>query len=177
MKPNLVRTVILAALLSLAIIAVNVSFLSRLIPVTYLPNLFVVLVIIVTLAHNNWIGVICIFIIGLFADISSGLLVGPWAAGFLLVYVVLSALADRVFVESLFSRFVVCGLCSALASLAFFALSLQVLPSIEDSLQLMLIQTISTALFGPIFFPLIQYVIGHRRSRTVEYPSILYGKR
>jgi|688.fasta_scaffold06265_6 rod shape-determining protein MreD len=90
-------------------------------PVVVLPQLMLLVVIGAAFSGSSVPGVISAFLLGILLDLSSAVLVGPWAGAFVAVYAGLALVSQRLFLESgLVAAFV--AFVAAIVAGTFFAL-------------------------------------------------------
>lgn len=90
-------------------------------PEFILPQLMLLVVIGAAFSGSSVPGVVAAFLLGLLLDLSSAVLVGPWAGAFVTVYAGLALISQRLFIESGLVAAVVAFVASIAAG-TFFAL-------------------------------------------------------
>ena len=153
---NKLRSVFLVLILSLVAIFAQGTLLKLFAPsATIVPNLLLLVVGFFAFYEVSIFGSILAFGMGLVLDLSSGVLLGPWAAAFVSVYGMLSALSQRLFVESFLASFVALFFSSLLASFVYLVLMLQFQPALSQRLSLswlMLVEAFMTGILAPAAF-------------------------
>ena len=112
-------------------------------------------------------GAVCAFLLGLMLDMSSGIVLGPWAGAYTALYLALTFLSQRLFVESIMVAMSTAALSNVFAGGLFLVLAFenQVL-SFDDVLTL-LGQGIASAFVVPLVFA----VLGRAWRRVGTLPA------
>lgn len=160
---------ITALLLGLAAILIQGCVFKILAADILVPNLVLLVVVYLAFLEPSTGGAFLAFILGLEFDLASGVLLGPWAGAFVLVYGLLVVLLERVLADSP----VVIPLAALFGSLVgtitylllFFELDLE---PVGGQLWRVCKVTLLTALLAPLAFRILQYVLpsGDRRYRV-----------
>lgn len=99
------------------------------------------------------IGGVCgAFALGLLLDLTSATLVGPWAGAFVCVFVVVSLLSQRLFVESMLVAIITTALCTLLAGAVYLLLAFEYQALSFTDLSVLGGQAVASALFTPVVF-------------------------
>lgn len=140
-----------------SLVAVSLPWASILIP-----NIALVLVVYLGFHDATILGVVLTFLLGTITDLSSGYVLGRWAAGFLIVFGIISALSQRLFVESGIAVVVISGVGVLLANVVYGALSIDSLPDSGRMIVSILGEVLATALLAPFLFRLFRYALEPR---------------
>ncbi len=89
------------------------------------PNLLLTVVAYLAFHDPSLHGLLISFFLGLCLDLGSGVLVGPWAGGFVVVFIILSSMTQRIFVDSPLTAFTAVLIGSVIAQVVFVVLSMQ----------------------------------------------------
>jgi rod shape-determining protein MreD len=122
-----------------------------------LPEWFVpqgVLVCVVFLAFYEFslVGVVLAFLLGLLLDLSSGVLLGPWAGAYVIVYAMFAFLSQRLFVESVVVAMSVVALATVLAGTVFLLLAFEYQAVTREDMVMLGGQAVASALVAPFVF-------------------------
>lgn len=131
----------------------------------FVPHLLLLLAILVAFLQPNIFGVVNCFILGLLADFSSVVLIGPWAAAFVVVFVIVSLFSQKLFYESGLTSFVVVFIMTIVASSIYLVLELQFKKIDSSVFQLssaLLLEAFVTACFAPLLFPVLGRFLNNR---------------
>jgi rod shape-determining protein MreD len=126
------------------------------------PNFVLILVSFLAFYEVSVLGTIIAFILGAQMDLASGLLLGPWCAGFVAVFGMLSSLSQRLFVESPVASFLAVFFASLLASFVYLILVLQFEPAGAQHFTfslLLLLEAGLTALLAPVVFKMLKWLM------------------
>lgn len=113
-----------------------------------------VLVCVVFLAFYEFslAGVALAFFLGLLLDLSSGVLLGPWAGSYVIVYSVFAFLSQRLFVESAVVAMAVVAIATVLAGVAFLLLAFEYQAVGREDLVMLGGQAVASAFIAPLVF-------------------------
>ena len=142
-------------------------------PVLALPQLMLLVVIGAAFSGSSVPGVVSAFFLGILLDLSSAVLVGPWAGAFVTVYAGLALVSQRLFLESgLVAAFV--AFVAAVVSGTFFALLSpnSDLAALEHVVQIFA-QAAVTALFAPWVVAVVAKTGQRRMAGSVRNSSSL----
>lgn len=142
------------------------AFLKSIFPNHLVPNLLLDLVVFLGFYEANSFGAVLTFLLGIEFDICSGTLLGPWAASFLVVYAVLSSVAQRVFVESSLAIFVAVFISSLASNVTYLVLLYEFKPVETNIISVSLIEALFTALMALPFFRLLRPLLVRRGHGT-----------
>lgn len=160
---NRLRGIAVAAIVSFVAIFIQGTLLKLIAPGSMVvPNMLLLLVGFLAFYEVSIFGAVLSFCIGLTLDLSSGLLLGPWGAAFVSVYGMLSALSQRLFVESPLASFVAMFFSSILASFVYLVIVLQFQPLVSHKLSfswLLLVEAIFTAVLAPFAFWALRWAL------------------
>jgi rod shape-determining protein MreD len=131
----------------------------------FVPHLLLIISVLIAFLQPNSFGAVCCFLLGLLADFSSVVLIGPWAAAFVVVFFVVSIFSQKLFYDSGFTAFVVVFVMTLLASSIYLGLELQfkkIDTSIFDLSSSLLLEAFISACFAPLIFPVIGAFLSRR---------------
>lgn len=132
--------------------------LHSLLPVYLIPNFLLIAVVFLGFYEVSVLGVVLAFLCGLIFDLFSGTLIGPWSGSFVFVYALLALFAQRLFTRSRSTVMLSVFLANVIATALYFALLYQ-FQSIEGRLfSISLIESLSSALFAPLVFALLNRI-------------------
>lgn len=135
------------------------------------PHLLLLLAVLIAFIEPNPFGAIVCFLLGLLSDFASVVLIGPWAAAFVVVFLVVSFFSQKLFYESGVTSFVVVFLSSLVASVVYLSLELQ-FKSIDTSVLMLswslLLEAIVTGCIAPLLFPFIGSFLQGKSSSNVR---------
>jgi len=135
----------------------------------FVPNLLVIFVVYLSFYRVSPAGVIVSFILGLILDFSSGLVLGPWAASFVVVFCTLAVLSDRIFVESHLAALVMVFLATIASDLIYFFLSIESPLTYGQMIRSALATALTTAIFAWPVLGFLRRVFGKSRSRVSSF--------
>lgn len=166
MSTSFLHKFALPLLLALVGIFIQGSLLRYLLPDFAIPNLLLILVVFLGFFEISPIGAILAFLIGAFLDLSSGVLLGPSAGSYTLIFGALAALSTRLFVESGFAVAVTVFLCSIFGNLVYLLLVSQFSPSAGRSFGLLFGEAFTSALLAPVIFIFLKRILTPKRERS-----------
>lgn len=128
------------------------------------PNLLIILVVFLAFHEFTVLGAFLAFLLGLEYDLgtSTGVL-GPWAASFIAVFVLIGVLSQRIFSESAFSVAIASALGAGLSALAYHLVHFKVSTQLPSSPKTILLEALFTALLAPFLFSRVKGMMGLRR--------------
>jgi rod shape-determining protein MreD len=127
------------------------------------PNLPLILVVFLGFFDATVVGALIAFVVGLLVDFFSGVLLGPTAASFVVVFGIL-AISTKLFIDSALASAIAVFFCTLLSSLIYAALSGQFSSEITRSFGGLLLEALFTALLAPVFFPIFKrYILVRER--------------
>jgi cell shape-determining protein MreD len=95
------------------------------------------------------------FMLGLLVDMSSGVLLGPWAGSYVVVYSIFVFLSQRLFVESAFVAMAVVALATVISGVVFLLLAFEYQAVTREDLIMLAGQAVASALVAPLVFRLL----------------------
>ena len=122
----MIRRISLTLLFGLLSILIQGTLIKALFPGAVVPGLLLVLVVFLAFFETSVLGVILAFLLGIEYDMCSGLMIGPWAGAFVVVFGVVASLSQRIFVESPVAVMVTVFLSSLFSNFVFLLIVLQV---------------------------------------------------
>jgi len=133
------------------------------------PNLSVAVVAFLAFHEVSLLGVALSFFLGLIFDLSSGVLLGPWAGAYVVVFALLSSLTQRVFTDSPLTAFIAVLIGSLVAQGVYLAMVLQFrtaeLASVSSGVTIVL-EALLSAFCAPLCFGLLKR-LGFATSKRV----------
>jgi rod shape-determining protein MreD len=137
-------------------------------PPYLIPQLVLLVVIQSAFAQGNVVGVCVAFLLGLVVDVSSAVLIGPWAGAFVTVYAALTMLSRGFFVDSTFVTMIMSCVSTVVAGVFFsFVSPHSNLTSVSD-VGTLFGHAITTALIAP-------WLLGRFASMTERRSSAFGG--
>ena len=131
----------------------------------FVPHLLLMLAVLVAFIEPNTFGAIMCFLLGLLSDFSSVVLIGPWSAAFVVVFLGVSYFSQKLFYESGITSFVEVFLSSLLASTVYLSLELQfkqIDASVFSLSWSLLLEALVTACTAPLLFPFVGPILQTR---------------
>jgi rod shape-determining protein MreD len=122
------------------------------------PDFIVIVVVFLGLRDRNLSGLLASFCLGLLGDFASGVYLGPFAGGCVLVFSVSAVIAQRVYAERTLAIVIICFCCSVIKSLYYLSvLSIYVSADVftASSGGMMIFEALITALVAPIVFKIL----------------------
>ena len=116
------------------------------------PNLSLALVLYLAFYEVSAIGAVLAFLVGLQLDLFSGMIIGPAAASFVLIYGLIACFAQRIFVESNLSVFFAALFSSLASSSIYVGLTIGNSRDLSDVIGSIITESIYTALLSPLVF-------------------------
>lgn len=114
------------------------------------PNLLMLLVVFVAFTEPTPLGACVAFGIGLLLDLSTGVLLGPWASAFIVLFGVLASLSQHLFVDSWFATAIVAFGASVVTSGLYLVLLYQFKPTSQQLVSSLFLEGLLTAVIaGP----------------------------
>lgn len=121
-------------------------------PEWLLPQGVLVCVVFLAFYEFSLAGVVLAFLLGLLLDLNSGVLLGPWAGAYVVVYATFAFLSQRLFVESALVKMCVVALATVLAGTVFLLLAFEYQAVTREDLVMLVGQAIASALVAPVLF-------------------------
>lgn len=148
--------------LGLISILVQGTVFKSVIPGFFAPNLLLVLLVYIAFYEVSAFGAVLAFLLGLEFDVHLGMLLGPWAGSFVLVFGILALLSQRIFVQSSLVVFIAV-LVSCLGSNIFYlGLRYPFIPVGWEAVSTVVYEGLLTAVLSPFLFPLLRKIIPKR---------------
>jgi cell shape-determining protein MreD len=97
-------------------------------------------------------GAVCTFLLGLLLDMSSGIILGPWAGAYTISYFVLVIISQRLFVESIMVAITTVFLCTIFTGGIFLALAFEYQALSRGDIYTLLGQGLTSACVTPAVF-------------------------
>jgi rod shape-determining protein MreD len=119
-------------------------------PTWVLPQGLVTCVVFLAFYDCSVLGVATAFLLGILLDLTSATLVGPWAAAFVAVYLGLTFLSQRLFVESPLVAMMVTGVSMMVAGSIYLLLAFEYQAISGGDLATLLGQALASALVSPL---------------------------
>lgn len=155
MEFKFLRNILLVLLAGLVAILLQSTSLRIFGPSFVVPNLLVCLVVFLAFYDGRILGAVLSFLLGLELDCSSGILLGPAAGAFVVVYAFITVLSSRIFVESPLSIMIVTFGASVLSSLLIFLVGLEGPANVGPLFWRLILEATISAILAPLLFSLI----------------------
>ena len=156
-------------LMALALVAIFIqgSLLRFALPSFFVPNLLLVIVVFLGFYEVTPAGASIVFLLGLEADLCSGVLLGPSAAAFAATFGILASFSSRLFVES--SIAIAIGVFGAalVSNVIYLSLLYEFSDAVRHSFLAIANDALVTAIVAPFFFPLLKRLLLPRRERPM----------
>jgi rod shape-determining protein MreD len=134
----------------------------------FIPQFLVIFVVYLSFAEANAFGCAISFAVGLLLDLSSAVLVGPWAGSFVVIFCVLALLSRRLFIDSGLAAMVITFASVVCANILFSLFGDEYPVLTWEYPQKVLGQALSTALISPI---LLGFMSRRWRRANSAYPG------
>lgn len=128
-------------------------------PTMTIPNLFLVLVVFIGFFEPSTLGALLAFMVGLLFDLFSRGLLGPHASAYVVVFGIVAALSQRIFVDSRLAVFLTVLLASLIGNVVYLIVLsefVQVESLVTMLLRGALWEAFLTALLAPFLFVLLR---------------------
>jgi len=122
------------------------------VPMWFVPQGVLVCVVFLAFYEFSVAGVVMAFLLGLLLDLHSGVLLGPWAGSYLIVYATFAFLSQRLFVESPIVAMSVVALGTLLSGVVFVILAFEYQTVTQGGLMMLGGQAVASALIAPLVF-------------------------
>ena len=165
---NPIRLCLVTIFVSLGGLALESSLAAIGLPLAFVPELPLVMVLFVSFYESSPLGALLAFVAGLIVDISGGQLLGPWAGSFVLCFGMLSLVSDRVFIESNFSLMTFSGAFVIVSHVLFLLISFDPLSQLSSEWLILLGKAVATAVLAPLVFPLIAHLLSFSRVEAMR---------
>lgn len=166
----MIRALLLYGLVFFAGLFFQGSVISSTLPQAILPDILVVLQVYISLKHRNVRGLFGVYLLGLLADMATGVYLGPNAAAAILIFATAGLLANRVYAERIFAMVFISFICSILKSITIASL-LMYYTNYEFVLmpfvRLVLFEAFATAFCAPIVIRILQIASSVGRGSSV----------
>ena len=153
------RKLLLVIGLGLVLIFLQGSAIRSLLPWMVLaPNLLLSLAVFLAFFEASTFGCILVFVLGLQLDLSSGVLLGPWAGSFVAVFCLLASLSQRLFIESSLAAALAVFASSLFSQIVYTVLTYDVRPFGPQMIGYAFLDALVCALLAPWMFKLYRKV-------------------
>lgn len=168
------RRLLLILPLSLLIIFVQSTLLRAILPSFLVPNLLICTVVFLAFYCPSAFGAVLAFSIGLLVDLYGGVMLGPWAGAYVIVFLLFALFSQRIFVESKLVSSLVVAAATVMANLVFAILIAQlrsvslhsVLPALAEAL-------LSGVAAGPVLNLLRRVCVKRERGMSMRRSSLV----
>lgn len=172
----LYRRILFTLVLGLILIVLQATLLKSILPHFLVPNLLIILVVFLAFFDGTPLGAGLSFLLGLELDIYNGILLGPWAGSYVVVYGVLAFLSQRIFVETALAAFVVVLFSSLLANLVYVVLTFDFRPVGHSILLPLLLEAALSGVIAPAGLALLRRLLvkrgrGSGAGRTLSFSA------
>ncbi len=158
---------LLFCVLGLAAVLIQGVLLRFGLPDALLPQLVLIIVIYLGFNEISVLGTFVAFVLGLFLDFSSALLLGPWAGAFVTVYGAMAVLSSRLFIESPLVAAVIALLASVGANVIYMLLGYEYRTLAWEDLSRIIGQALCTAILAPVVLGVLARRLKRRTSPTL----------
>jgi rod shape-determining protein MreD len=126
-------------------------FISALNPTNFYitPHLLLIVIIYLSFFQQSIFSSFAVFFFGLFYDLFSSSLLGPWAGAFILMYALVILLGNYFFFDTFFSIMGTTFICSLLSSIVFNAIHSQIGSGYRRTISDILLEALTTSLIAP----------------------------
>lgn len=138
------------------------TLIRGLFPHVVVPNLLMVLCVFLAFYETSVAGACTAFVLGLLLDMCGGIVLGPWAGSFVLIFGAVAFVSQRIFVESPVAIMVTTLVCSIVANLVYSSLVYQVSRSEFSAPWVIALEALLNALLCPILFALLKRILKRR---------------
>jgi rod shape-determining protein MreD len=122
------------------------------VPEWSIPQGGIVCVVFLAFYEFSLAGVVLSFLLGLLLDMSSAVLIGPWAGGYVVAYAMIAFISQRLFVESLYVAFSVVVGAALVSGLIFTLLAFEYQAPASEDLIVLLGQSLASGIVTPLVF-------------------------
>jgi rod shape-determining protein MreD len=129
----------------------------------FIPQFLLIFVVYLSFVEANAFGCVMSFIVGLLLDLSSAVLIGPWAGSFVVIFCVLALLSRRLFIDSGLAAMVITFASVVVANILFSLFGSEYPALTVEYPQKVLGQALITALIAPLVLGILS-----RRWRRVN---------
>lgn len=137
----------------------------------FVPHLLLMLAVLIAFIEPNIFGAVMCFLLGLLSDLAGVVLIGPWSAAFVVVFVAVSFFSQKLFYESGVTSFIVVFLSSLVASSVYLGLELQfkqIDASVFSLSWSLLLEAFVTACIAPLLFPFVGSFLQTRATSSMR---------
>jgi len=167
------KSLLLIFLLALVSIFLQATLLPSFLPPILVPNFMLVLLVFLSFYAVNVSGAFVVFFLGILLDMFSGILIGPWAASFMVVFIGISLLSQRLFVETFVASslavFFGTLFCSLVYKTITFGLAFE-----GQSIVFFLVQGLIAAVLAPVLFQLLRSILLRKELGMAGRPASLF---
>ena len=153
---NDLRLVLVFLLLSILAVFIQGTMLSYFLPPFLVPDFLVIIVVFLAFFELSVLGVTTVFLCGVVYDIASGVLLGPCAASFIVVFGIFAALSQRLFVESFFAAFFAVFFAALISDSVYLTLVDWVDVDASQFLHLSVMRALVSGFCAPFIIPLLK---------------------
>jgi rod shape-determining protein MreD len=125
------------------------------VPAWLIPQGLLVCVVFLAFYEFSLAGVVMAFLLGLLLDMSSGVLLGPWAGSYIIVYAIFAFLSQRLFVESVVVKMSVVAVGTILGGIVFLLLAFEYQSVSREDLVVLCGQALASAAVAPVVFKVL----------------------
>lgn len=158
---------------------INATLVHSSFPGSIAPDFILILSVAISFFYHTPLGVVGAFLLGIAADLASGLYIGPNAAGCVVAFCLVGMIANRVYADKIVAVFIITSICSVAKSFTFLLLVFlyvpdRVLP--EDILRLVLAEALLSGLVAPLVLRAIRgNALSMSMPRMQGTPSLRYS--
>lgn len=156
------RRIIILVLLGFVAVFVQGTLLHSLFPHIIAPNFLMILNVFLAFYEVTITGAVISFIYGLQYDLYSGVLLGPWAGAFVVIFGVLASLSQRLFVEAGLAAFILVCVSSVIGNLIYLILIFEFRPFPQDVWFQIISEAVLTGVFAPVLMHLMRRLFSER---------------
>jgi rod shape-determining protein MreD len=164
----MLKTIAVFIVLSLVGIFFQSSFLPEFSPAGVVPDFILVLVVWISLFHEEKNALWGAFFLGLLSDFSSGMYIGPQASGCILACVFVRAFSRHIYADRFLSLAMVTFIVSLIKqfSARLLVLSFIGFKTIHDmSLYTFFVQALLTSIVAPV---ILRFILAPRRKKSIR---------
>jgi rod shape-determining protein MreD len=144
-------------LLAVALLIAQSVLRHLLLPEWLVPQGLLICAVFLAFYEFSFLGAVAAFLLGFLLDLSSGVLLGPWAAAYVVVYGVFAFLSQRLFVESRAVSMVVVAMATLLSGIVFLSLAFEYQAVTLSELAMLTGQAASSAVLTPFVFKILKF--------------------
>jgi rod shape-determining protein MreD len=164
----MLKTIVVFMILSLIGIFIQSSFLPEVSPAGVAPDFILVLVVWISLFHDEKNALLGAFFFGLLSDFSSGMYVGPQASGCIMACVFVRAFSKHIYADRFLSLAMVTFFVSLIKQFSARLLMLSFIGfrTIHDmSLYTLFMQALLTGIVAPL---ILRFILAPRRKKSIR---------